>query len=421
MTIPVTMPIVARPRPTGSRSATPYSTRIGVRPASVPCPPANDISMSAPALSVKPNTGPSTSSARMPPTANCPADMMPAMITCEPEIPQIALSGGNRSPSSNAAHMTLMSRPGRTLHTANVVSEKRPFPPSRRPRPSGPRPSMMNPPMTAVGMNSARSGRAQRRINAAPANTSDRITNDRPMSSALAGMTVSPARKRPLRCAAQLVLPLAPWSPWADLVVARYEEGLAPARRVAAVHASRIRTRPGPILRPTARATPPAGRAWARATQTSSRPLRLQWLTGLFGKATITHKPTDSIFALLGSFIVFTATFALLFKFLPPVQLRWRHVWLAAVLCATAWIVSTEMLALYGAYFGSLTIPGVLGALLAMTVWLNLVSQVVFYGAELCKVIARREGQSVRARDVKAAGDVSRSAVSIWRRRTPSR
>lgn len=118
----------------------------------------------------------------------------------------------------------------------------------------------------------------------------------------------------------------------------------------------------------------------------------VQWLSGLFGNAAIGHNPKGAIVALLGAFSVFTLTFALLFKYLPPVHLRWRHVWLAAVLCATAWTVSTETLALYGAYFGSLSLPGALGALLAITVWLNLVSQVVFYGAELCKVVASREG-----------------------------
>jgi membrane protein len=130
----------------------------------------------------------------------------------------------------------------------------------------------------------------------------------------------------------------------------------------------------------------------------------VQWLSGL---------------ALLSAFVVFTLTFALLFKFLPPVDLRWRDVWLAAVLCAAAWIVSTEALALYGAYFGTLSIPGVLGALLAITVWLNLVSQVVFYGAELCKVVASRRRTVPRERI--AAADFNRSAVSLWRRRTPSR
>jgi membrane protein len=121
----------------------------------------------------------------------------------------------------------------------------------------------------------------------------------------------------------------------------------------------------------------------------------VQSLSGLFGNSAVPHNPTGSVFALLGAFIVFTLTFALLFKFLPPVRLRWRHVWLSALLCATAWIVSTEVLALYGAYFRRLSVPGALGALLAITVWLNLVSQVLFYGAELCKVVATREGHLV--------------------------
>ena len=146
----------------------------------------------------------------------------------------------------------------------------------------------------------------------------------------------------------------------------------------------------------------------------------VQWMSGLFGDTAIAHNLQTSIVALLGSFIFFTLTFALLFKFLPPTSLQWRHVWLAAVLCATVWIASTETLALYGAYFGSVSVPGALGALLAVTVWLNLVSQVLFYGAELCKVVASREGQLVQGRQFRPP-DVSRSAASIWRRRTPSR
>jgi membrane protein len=121
----------------------------------------------------------------------------------------------------------------------------------------------------------------------------------------------------------------------------------------------------------------------------------VQWLSGLVGNATSGYHPVGSVLALLGAFIIFTVTFAVLFKFLPPVHLQWRHVWLAAVVCATAWVVSTEILALYGVYFRRLSVPGALGALLAVTVWLNLVSQVMFYGAELCKVVASREGHLV--------------------------
>src|SRR5262249_56447471 len=119
--------------------------------------------------------------------------------------------------------------------------------------------------------------------------------------------------------------------------------------------------------------------------------------------------PTGSILALIGAFVVFTLTFALLFKFLPPVRVWWRHVWLSALLCATAWIVSTELLALYGVYFRRLSVPGALGALLAITVWLNLVSQFVFYGAELCKVVASRDEEFEPSRALRQRTDATRT------------
>ena len=122
----------------------------------------------------------------------------------------------------------------------------------------------------------------------------------------------------------------------------------------------------------------------------------VQWLSGLFGNAPLLGDATGSLAALAGPLIVFTLTFALMFKFLPPTPLHWRHVWLASVLCAVAWIVTAEILALYGAYFGRASASGVIGALLAIMLWMNTVSQVLFYGAELCKVVAWREGHTTR-------------------------
>jgi membrane protein len=118
----------------------------------------------------------------------------------------------------------------------------------------------------------------------------------------------------------------------------------------------------------------------------------VQRLSGLFGEAPL-GDATGWLLALAGALVIVTFTFALLFKFLPPVPLAWRHVWLAAVLCAAAWIITAEMLALYGAYFaGSASAAGAVGGLLAIMVWMNTVSQALFYGAELCKVVASRDG-----------------------------
>ena len=95
----------------------------------------------------------------------------------------------------------------------------------------------------------------------------------------------------------------------------------------------------------------------------------------------------------MSSLIIATITFACLFRVLPPIAIRWRHVWLAAVLCAVSWVVASELLALYGVLFGnSRNAYGALGALLAVMLWMNIVSKVLFFGAELCKVVVANDG-----------------------------
>jgi membrane protein len=136
----------------------------------------------------------------------------------------------------------------------------------------------------------------------------------------------------------------------------------------------------------------------------------VQWLSGLFGNTPV-FKGVASILPLIGPLLVFTLTFALAFKFLPPVRLHWRHVLPASMLCAAVWIVTAEILTVYSAYFGRLSTIGVIGAILALTLWMNLVSQVMFFGAELCKVSAARDGWVVGSADVtEPSRDVARTS-----------
>jgi membrane protein len=126
----------------------------------------------------------------------------------------------------------------------------------------------------------------------------------------------------------------------------------------------------------------------------------------------------------LSSVVLAATTFALVFRFLPPVPLRWRDVWLAALLGAVAWMIAPELLALYGVVLGGSRSPsGALGAVLAVMLWMNLTSQVLFLGAELCKVVAarndarRRASGAPRWRDARRRPRrVSRSAASRSRR-----
>jgi membrane protein len=94
------------------------------------------------------------------------------------------------------------------------------------------------------------------------------------------------------------------------------------------------------------------------------------------------------------SLVMVPFTFALLLRFLPPERVPWRHVWIAALLCAVAWLAATELLALSGRLFGkNPSAYGVVGTLLAAMVWINIASQCLFFGAELCKVLMQSESE----------------------------
>jgi len=95
--------------------------------------------------------------------------------------------------------------------------------------------------------------------------------------------------------------------------------------------------------------------------------------------------------AALSSFVLAAITFGALLKVLPPRPVRWRDMWLAVVLCAASWVAATELLPLYQRYFGDNgNAYSAVGALLPILISANIASQVLFFGAELCKVVTRQ-------------------------------
>jgi membrane protein len=95
----------------------------------------------------------------------------------------------------------------------------------------------------------------------------------------------------------------------------------------------------------------------------------------------------------VASLVLATFTFALLFKYLPPVRLSWKEVRLAALLSAVAWVVVSQFLTLYGSFISkNPTTYGAISGLLVLMLWMKIVSTILFFGAELCKVIAGGSG-----------------------------
>jgi membrane protein len=119
-----------------------------------------------------------------------------------------------------------------------------------------------------------------------------------------------------------------------------------------------------------------------------------QWVNRTFGNLPVLGPTAEWMLPVLTSFTLVALTFAALFKLLPPVRLRWADVWPAVLLCTVGWIIAGEALTRYGAYFGSSpSTSGALGAILAFMLWMNVVSQLLFFGAEVCKVVANRRAE----------------------------
>jgi len=86
--------------------------------------------------------------------------------------------------------------------------------------------------------------------------------------------------------------------------------------------------------------------------------------------------------------LIAPVSFALLFRYLPPQRLPWRDVALAAVLCGGAWVLGAELLTRYGRFLGEApSAYGTLGGLLVVMLWMKVVTQTFFFGAEICKVV----------------------------------
>jgi len=118
-----------------------------------------------------------------------------------------------------------------------------------------------------------------------------------------------------------------------------------------------------------------------------------QRLSRLLAALPLTDWVPAWLLALPGSVAIVGLTFALLLRFLPPVPLGWRHVWLGSVLCTASWIIGAELVTWFSALFASdgPTALGAFGALFVTMIWFDKGSQVLFYGAEVCKVIYTRE------------------------------
>jgi membrane protein len=97
------------------------------------------------------------------------------------------------------------------------------------------------------------------------------------------------------------------------------------------------------------------------------------------------------------SFAVISGLFAMIFKLLPNVRLRWRDVWLGAVTTSLLFTFGKFIIGYYLATSSVASSFGAAGSVVIVLAWIYYSACILFFGAEITKGYACRFGSGIVA------------------------
>jgi len=128
--------------------------------------------------------------------------------------------------------------------------------------------------------------------------------------------------------------------------------------------------------------------------------LTLESLLKAFSHYVQTVLPGGIVVALAVYFIfdfaVVVLLFAMIFKFLPDVQIQWRDVWIGAVITAILFGIGKWLLGFYLGSGAAGSAYGAASSLITLLLWVYYSSQILLFGAEFTQVYAARAGRAFK-------------------------
>src|SRR6266404_921705 len=113
-----------------------------------------------------------------------------------------------------------------------------------------------------------------------------------------------------------------------------------------------------------------------------------------------THLPGGLTLA-LSIYLIFDAcivvlVFAMIFKFLPDVKLRWSDVWVGSILTAILFVIGKWALGFYLGSGAASSAYGAASSLITLLLWIYYSSQILLFGAEFTQVYAAPAGRAFK-------------------------
>lgn len=103
-----------------------------------------------------------------------------------------------------------------------------------------------------------------------------------------------------------------------------------------------------------------------------------------------------SIFNFFISFIIISFLFAMIFKILPDVILKWKDVWIGAIVTAFLFTIGKIFLEFYLGKSDIATAYGAAGSLIVILIWVYYSAQILFIGVEFTKVNTILRGTRIK-------------------------
>jgi len=120
------------------------------------------------------------------------------------------------------------------------------------------------------------------------------------------------------------------------------------------------------------------------------------WLTDFTRHFGIGLKYATWVIDVLMSIGVMTVLFAMVYRMVPDAQIGWRTTWMGAFVSAILFTAGKFGLAAYFKFAAPTSAFGAVGSLAAILIWIYYSAQIVFFGAEVTQVYAKRRGHVVR-------------------------
>ena len=124
-------------------------------------------------------------------------------------------------------------------------------------------------------------------------------------------------------------------------------------------------------------------------------------LLAIFGEWLSSHWPLFSspLMSLINyaiSLSVTTTLFAMMFKILPDAIIRWRSVWIGALLTAILFAIGQWGLSVYFGTTDPASVYGAAGAIILIMIWISYVAMILLFGAEFTRQWANKFGHGIK-------------------------